>query len=139
MVYLYLSEKSIEPIIEDCREIMCYFEECSVWHISRLRNSVAHKLDGLSKQFGSRIWVGNVPSHIQPFIVTMFRFSTVNQNRFQSHILSSILGLKTSIIWRSITKAIKHMMDGLSVHLGSGNSSFWFKDTRRIYTCLSFR
>ena len=30
MVYLYLSEKSIEPIIEDCREIMCYFEECSV-------------------------------------------------------------------------------------------------------------
>ena len=103
-----------------------------------LRNFVAHKLDGLFKQFGSRIWVGDVPSHIQSFIVTMFRFSTVNQKRLQSHIPSSGLVLKTSIIWRSITKAIQHMMDGLSVHLGSGNYSFCFDETSRIYTCLSF-
>jgi len=48
----------------------------------------------------------------------------VNQKRLQSHIPSSRLVLKTSIIWRSITKAIQHMMDGLSVHLGSGNYSF---------------
>lgn len=52
---------AIENIILDCNVILSNLCNCSVSFIQRCKNSVAHSLVGVAKQFGSCSWVGFVP------------------------------------------------------------------------------
>lgn len=58
----------IDPIIQDCIELLDHLTNSCVSHVKRQLNMAAHDLVRLPSQVGSRSWVGNAPTQIQDII-----------------------------------------------------------------------
>lgn len=76
-----VSVAAIDPIVIDCHTLMESLPGCSVRHVRRNGNFVAHNLVGLAKQIGSRHWLGpppvncNVSHGVMPVVGCFPRFS----------------------------------------------------------------
>lgn len=72
---------AIDPIIQDCWDIMNLLGEALVVHIRRNANSAAHGMVGVTKLLGSRTWVGNAPTQINPIICNDFGLQSKKRRR----------------------------------------------------------
>lgn len=53
---------AIEPVIQDCRDLMSTFANICIKHVRRSNNSEAHNIASLATNDGSRSWMGNGPT-----------------------------------------------------------------------------
>lgn len=55
-IYRQITRAAIEPVIQDCRELLNQLSGITVQHSGRASNTDAHNLVGFSKTLGDRIW-----------------------------------------------------------------------------------